>query len=580
VSRRGVNKTTVHKGGGAEHVAYMTREEALREREHEREGRERLHERGGALEGTLGHEFDDGTLLVWNVPGFVTGEELSYDEEEHGKEEGRGRAKGSVKHEITDQVIPLKEKVENVKTYLGGKLEMDEALGGPTHHRTVLTVGGETRVKDLKPAVVDYLKENYPGNPALVAFHRDTKHLHAHVLIPTRRLDGRRLDLGQRFFKLDESWMKIAAHHFKDPDIYKTHFIQKAETKAWKERFREALRDGAPIPPKPDRHRDHWEVWNSFKPHDDFWVGRVRHRLKTHGKKLEYLREAGAQGSEVERTRQKLALLREKYDAAAEKRAGRVRAPEGSRTRAGRARRGGAMPPEIPTVNEVKEIKHYTQELKRLRTERLKRCFAEAVEEYKLSMLPADVRQMTHDLDKFDGRVRELAGALLAAAEKGVDLRQTSLDAEGVREYARYVLAEEIDREDLRRRELLRAETDRTPAEAQRADRVGRAMGVVLFDEVRCKFQEELAARGKAVEPALARYDLNVARERLEVAREQTNRPGLKGEARPLLTEDKEFLIGRMLEQIDDRDFRKTYREKLANTRIIDEKVHERVRGR
>jgi hypothetical protein len=576
VSRRGVNKTTVHKGGGAKHLDYMTREEALRERDHahEREGRERVHERGGGPEEKPGHEFDDGTLLVWNVPGFVTGEEMSYDEEGHEKEEGGGRAKGSFKHEITDQVMPLKEKVENVKTYLGGKLEMEDALGGPTHHRTVLTVGGEVRVRDLKPAVVDYLKENYPGNPALVAFHRDTKHLHAHVLVLTRCLDGRRLDLGQRFFKLDESWMKVAAHHFKDPDIYKTHYVQKAETKVWKERYKDALRDGTPIPPKPDRHRDHWEVWNSFKPHDDFWVGRVRHRLKTHGKKLEYLREAGAQGSEVERASRELTLLREKYEAAVEKRAERVGRPEGMRA-------GRTTPREIPTVGEMKEIKHYSQEFRRLRTERLKECFAGAVEEYKLSLFPADVRQMMYDTEKFDGRVRVLAGALLAAAaEKGVDLKQTSLDAEGVRAYARDVLVEEIDREGLRRRELLRAETDRTPAEAQRADRVGRAMGIVLFQEVRCKFQEELAARGKAAEPAHTRYDLNVARERLGVAREQTNRPGLEGEVRPLLTEDKEFQIGRMLDQIDDRDFRKTIREKLADTGIIYEKVHERVHVR
>jgi hypothetical protein len=98
VPRRGVNKTTVHKGGGAKHLDYMTREEALREREreHEREGRERVHERGGAPEETPGHEFDDGTLLVWNVPGFVTGEELSCDEEEHEKEEGRGARRAAL----------------------------------------------------------------------------------------------------------------------------------------------------------------------------------------------------------------------------------------------------------------------------------------------------------------------------------------------------------------------------------------------------------------------------------------------------------------------------------------------------
>jgi hypothetical protein len=78
----------------------------------------------------------------------------------------------------------------------------------------------------------------------------------------------------------------------------------------------------------------------------------------------------------------------------------------------------------------------------------------------------------------------------------------------------------------------------------------------------------------------LARYDLNVVRERLEVAREQTNRPGMAGEVRPLLTEDREFQIGRMLDQIDDRDFRKAYREKLADTGRIYEKVHERVHVR
>ncbi|HEY9285140.1 MAG TPA: hypothetical protein VIP46_16930, partial [Pyrinomonadaceae bacterium] len=449
-----MNKTTVYKSGGTEHVAYMTREEALRApvleregREHEREGRGRVHERGGSPVEEPGRRFDDSPLLVWNMPAFVTGEELTLEEDTPGRRKGKGQAR--VRHEITGQRMPLREKIENVRAYVGGKLELEESLGGPTHHRTVLTVGGSASVEALKAAVIEYLLENYPRYLAVVAIHRDTKYLHAHVLVLTRGTDGRRLDLGQRFFKLDESWMSIASRHFKDPDIYKTHFLQKAETKAWKERYAEALRGGKPVPPKPDRHRDHWEVWHSFRPHDDFWVGRVRHCLKVRLMRLEYQSEAGRPPAESAQTRGEVAVLKEKYEAAAKRRSAR-RVP--SRDKSPRP-----TPREVPTVSESREITYYARELKRLRTERLQSHFAVAVEEYKIGLSPVELRHLSRNPEAYDARARDLAARLHAvAAEKGVDLKRTSLDADAVLEIARAALDGEIARDYERRGAHLR----------------------------------------------------------------------------------------------------------------------------
>jgi hypothetical protein len=70
MSRRGVNKTTVHKTGGGAHLVYMTLEEVLREREcvHDREqgrkGRDRVHDRSGSQTGFLL------TFTFWRMTGY------------------------------------------------------------------------------------------------------------------------------------------------------------------------------------------------------------------------------------------------------------------------------------------------------------------------------------------------------------------------------------------------------------------------------------------------------------------------------------------------------------------------------
>ena len=109
---------------------------------------------------------------------------------------------------------------------------------------------------------------------------------------------------------------------------------------------------------------------------------------------------------------------------------------------------------------------------------------------------------------------------------------------------------------------------------------MGRALGNVLFAEVRCKYHEELAARGKSSEPVKAQDDLLRARERLEVARSQTYRGEQDDSILPLLTEDQEYQITQMLHHIGDAEFKLSIRERLARTALIHEKVHEHIHTR
>jgi hypothetical protein len=212
----------------------------------------------------------------------------------------------------------------------------------------------------LKALVNAFLRENFPLAPAFVAIHRDTEHAHAHVHVHTRQLDDTRVDLGQNYFRLDESWMRICSERLEDKAIYTEHMVLKNETAAWKQQIKQARKEGRDIPPKPDRHADHRDTELSFRPWDDRWCGRLQAQTRVAETKLQYLVVLKAR-EEVTAARDEAERLRGKLDAAEMRRS------------EGRSETKSRMPAEIITISEAREILSYERALERSRTEKVAR---------------------------------------------------------------------------------------------------------------------------------------------------------------------------------------------------------------
>lgn len=488
MSNRGVCKASAHSSGGSSHVEYMTREAVRGE---VKEGRRDVgHGRHSEPDQTAGNKTQaDDLIWTWNTPSFVTGNRYGASEEREAIDGGRegdivGRRfealgeglrpaaeqvrapSGQLDSErdpgrqVTDEHVTrmsFEEKQANALAYFGGQLDYEESLGGTSHYRIVVTVSRKVATAEgLKLAANDFLRDAFPRNPALACLHADTDNLHAHVLVPSRQLDGRRVDLKGDYFRLDEKWAKAAAEHFRDPAIYAEHFRAKQTTLAWKRQARKARMEGRPIPPKPDRHRDHWEVWNSDKPWSDFWCGRVAHALKTYEKKLECQTLTGAKPEELEKTRNDVRVLKEKYDRAAEvrrsapDRKGRLLGQEGFSRPEGKRR----MPPEIPTVSEKEKIREYQMLIREEReqrrkemTEQMREPLREAGEHYLKGLTPESLLKMRENPKLLDLHTEWMTSQLLRTLkEEHTTLGQTDYTRESLTDYCRGVLTESSDR--------------------------------------------------------------------------------------------------------------------------------------
>jgi hypothetical protein len=373
---RGFCRVTVHSSGGAGNVEYIGRPMPGEERPPVpgREGVvaperqpsvDRVQESESRVPGTTPEREDDDPVWTWNAPAYVTGD--SY-----------GAAKGDplqilLENLPTPALTPsqiglgperngfdfsLEEKRERGIAHFSVLADLEELKGGPSHFRIVLSVGSEVSNRELKALVNAFLRENFPLAPAFVAIHRDTEHAHAHVHVHTSQLDDTRVDLGQNYFRLDESWMKICSEQLKDKAIYNEHMVLKAETAAWKEQVKQAREEGRDIPPKPDRHGDHRDTELSFRPWDDKWCGRLQAQTRVAETKLRYLLGTKAREEEVTTAREEAERLRGRLDAAE-----RRRAESRSETKS-------RMPTEVITISEAQELRVYERELERIRTEK------------------------------------------------------------------------------------------------------------------------------------------------------------------------------------------------------------------
>jgi hypothetical protein len=302
---------------------------------------------------------EDDRVWGWNVPWFIA-------DDGHGiweTAEGRALLEShsltlSAQHlglgpplETAEKLF-VDEKRENLVAHFSAMADLEERRGGLSHFRLILSVGREVSIEQLKALVNAYLRENFPLCPAFVAIHDDTEHRHAHVYVQARQLDQRRIDLGQDYFKLDESWMRICATQLGDPKIYDVHMELKGQTLGWKKEEKQARENNEAIPPKPDRWADHHDTLLTFRPFDDRWCGRLQAQTRVAETKVAWLEATRAKAEEMVEARATSAALRARLDSAAERRSSSKR--EGKRH----------LPPEIITVLEARELKGYERDLR------------------------------------------------------------------------------------------------------------------------------------------------------------------------------------------------------------------------
>jgi hypothetical protein len=367
---RALAKVKTHAGGGAGNAAYIGRPQEERSRETEpRPGEEPIAARSERLaemregdarpaRGRAAERGDDDPVWGWNLPSFVTGEAHGIWETEEGRALLESRALALSAHHLglgsalpSSAKLSVEEKRENLVAHFSAMADLEERQRGLSHFRIILSVGPEVSISELKAMVNAFLRANFPLCPAFVAIHDDTEHRHAHLYVHARQLDNRRVDLGQDYFRLDESWMEICAKHLGSPEIYDRHVELKEETREWRERAEKARDAGKPLPPKPDRWGDHHDTLLFFRPFDDRWCGRLLAQARVAEKRVTWLEATKARPESIAVSREEARNLRERLDEAADKRAKSRR----------ETKRG--MPAEVVTLSEARDLLLYERDI-------------------------------------------------------------------------------------------------------------------------------------------------------------------------------------------------------------------------
>jgi hypothetical protein len=367
---RALAKVKAHNGGGSGNAAYIGRPQEERSREAEPRPGEEPAARGerlaemregdaGPARGRASGESDDDPVWGWNIPWFVAGEAHGVWETEEGRAllESRSLAL-SARHLGLGPAPPsagklsVEEKRENLVAHFSAMADLEERRGGLSHFRIILSVGPEVSISELKAMANAFLRANFLLCPAFVAIHDDTEHRHAHLYVHARQLDNRRVDLGQDYFRLDESWMGICAEHLDRPEIYDRHIELKEETRGWSVRAEKARDERKPLPPKPDRWGDHHDTLLIFRPFDNRWCGRLQAQTRVAETKVTWLEATRASAEDVSAARITAEALRERLDSAAGKRSNSKRETK------------RMMPAEIITVREARELTGYERDLR------------------------------------------------------------------------------------------------------------------------------------------------------------------------------------------------------------------------
>ncbi|HMF58347.1 MAG TPA: hypothetical protein VK619_18530 [Pyrinomonadaceae bacterium] len=461
-----VCKVTVHKRGGADNLPYILREEAAKDpaaqtiEDPQRERAPDLTRQGQAHEHALEHTrqlelsftiellpleeegltLDDDPIFTWNVPEFVIGdpygiewwEEESKREDKQGQEKGRFRGDEIGAGRQQRRELTLEEKRLNVETYFGLHADYEESRGGVSHYRIIITINQLISNRQFKRVILPFLSEAFSLNGAVVALHRNTgeKKTHAHVHTDSRQLDGRRIDLGQRYFKLDEIWARTCARYFKDPGIHDRHMEKKKETREWKERCRIAKERKEPLPPKPDREADHHGT-KYARPFNDRWVGRQIAKESLAKKKLEYLVVTKAPKREIREARKEAIKQSDLLKQVLERR------------KEGKKGAKDYVPAAVVTVKEAEKIEQYERGIKTVHTREMSGHIAKVTDNYLKALSEKDLIMAAVSPEVGEahaGRILDLTLGVLK--EHNVSLERTEWSESTFKSEAREALQE------------------------------------------------------------------------------------------------------------------------------------------
>lgn len=453
-------------------------------------------ERGGRLpemaEGDAVRAVDDDPVWGWNVPWFVADDGYGIWEIKEGRalledrsltlsayHMGLGPAPRSAER------LSVEEKRENLVAHFSALADLEERRGGLSHLRIIVMVGREVSIGELREMVNTFLRENFPLCPAFAAIHDDTQHRHAHIYVHARQLDDRKLDLGQDYFRLDESWMRVCAKHLGVPEIYTRHIELKEETRGWNDRAEKAAKAEKPLPPKPDRWGDHHDTLLIFRPFDDRWCGRLMAQTRAAETKAAWLEATRARAEEIAAAREVARWLRERLDAAAERRA---KSKRESKRR---------MPAEVITVSEQRELKAYERDI--LGAEKLK-----AKETREPSTTTRTAAQTTLPFD----------GAAPSPGEQlGFDFGAQIEGQGGGRDTAQSLPAHAGQKPQAHKR--ANAETSPTPSSSPSMEETARSLGRELVAETRLAFYESTSGAART------RKEKQQLKEQLAVTRDE-----------------------------------------------------------
>lgn len=111
-----------------------------------------------------------------------------------------------------------------------------------THYRATLSFERDPGTSEAKALALSWLEETFPLAKAAAFLHRNTLHLHAHVWIEARQINGRKINLSARAYRqLDEIWNRLYAPVFARPE--EEHLHKKWQTEGYKQ----LLRQGHPV---------------------------------------------------------------------------------------------------------------------------------------------------------------------------------------------------------------------------------------------------------------------------------------------------------------------------------------------
>jgi len=182
---------------------------------------------------------------------------IARETREHtGREAGWGRLLLRLPEFLVWDIEPrwfLREAVRWAKAEEQEELHRYRGHGKPrTHYRVLLSFEADLSNMRALTLVKDWLDAVLPEARACAFLHRNTAHLHAHLWIAARQINGKKINLNARAYRqLDEHWNRLYSEAF-GRDVQE-HLTKKWQTQAYKQ-----LKRAGQTVEKPERAEHSW----------------------------------------------------------------------------------------------------------------------------------------------------------------------------------------------------------------------------------------------------------------------------------------------------------------------------------